>query len=174
MTRLKKLFLHIYMMTSYFAHFDWLVCLCLSACLSVCLESLTGYFSGDMCQYQWQIVVFVFQLSGSKLKHLVPFEAGTHNDTCSCPGYYESISKFMYEVNTHLVFKKVHCAFFTCPPKSLCIFIFNWLVPFTADFNNFCVFWNVRFIYLIELRFLIGIWIITKWGGLFTFSNSAW
>jgi len=38
------------------------------------------------------------QLSGSKLKRLVPFEAGTHNDTCVCPGYYESIAQFVYQV----------------------------------------------------------------------------
>ncbi|XP_060600920.1 protein ABHD13-like [Ruditapes philippinarum] len=40
----------------------------------------------------------LYNLSGSNLKRLVPFEGGTHNDTCLCPGYYESISQFMYEV----------------------------------------------------------------------------
>lgn len=40
-----------------------------------------------------------FQLSGSKLKRLVPFEGGTHNDTCLCAGFYEAIAQFLYEVD---------------------------------------------------------------------------
>ncbi|KAH3712381.1 protein ABHD13-like [Dreissena polymorpha] len=40
----------------------------------------------------------LYQRSGSSLKRLVPFERGTHNETCLCPKFYETIAAFMYEV----------------------------------------------------------------------------
>lgn len=41
----------------------------------------------------------LYNLSGSKIKRLVPLQGGTHNDTCLCPGYYEAIAQFIYEVS---------------------------------------------------------------------------
>ncbi|XP_052765686.1 protein ABHD13-like isoform X2 [Mya arenaria] len=40
----------------------------------------------------------LYNISGSKNKRLVPFEKGTHNDTCLCPRYYETIAEFVYQV----------------------------------------------------------------------------
>ncbi|KAL4218461.1 Alpha/beta hydrolase domain-containing protein 13 [Mactra antiquata] len=44
------------------------------------------------------MMLSLYNMSGSTQKRLVPFENGTHNDTCLCPGFYESIGQFIYEV----------------------------------------------------------------------------
>ncbi len=41
---------------------------------------------------------FCPQISGSALKRLARFDAGTHNETWMCPGYYETINRFLHEV----------------------------------------------------------------------------
>lgn len=43
----------------------------------------------------------LYKLSGSKQKRLVPFEGGTHNDTCLCAGYYEAFAQFVHEVSAN-------------------------------------------------------------------------
>ncbi|XP_041360811.1 protein ABHD13-like [Gigantopelta aegis] len=40
----------------------------------------------------------MYEHSGSSLKQFSQFEQGTHNETWTCPGYYETILKFVKEV----------------------------------------------------------------------------